>query len=192
MASSVLIGVVYGAVCGYYGGRLDFILMRMAEVVDALPQLVVATLLIMVMGSGLKSIILALVIRSWVSTARLVRSQFYRYREREFVLAARTMGAGDGWLIFRHIFPSTVGPVITRAMLAVPGAIFSEAFLAYIGLGLQAPEPSIGVLLSDGQRTLLQYPYQLLFPAILISLLMAGFNRLGDGLREALDPAGRQ
>jgi oligopeptide transport system permease protein len=104
------------------------------------------------------------------------------------VLAARTLGCSDASLIFRHILPNSIGPIITRAMIAIPGAIFSEAFLAYIGLGLQAPEPSIGVLLSDGQKSLLHFPYQTLFPAILISLLMISFNLFSNGLRDAFDP----
>lgn len=127
----------------------------------------------------------------WIGTSRLIRAQFYRFKGREYVLAARTMGVPDKTLIFRHILPNCVGPLIIRAMIAVPGAIFSEAFLAYIGLGIAPPEPSIGILLSNGQSVLLQYPYQVIFPAVLISLLMVAFNLFANGLRDALDPTKR-
>jgi oligopeptide transport system permease protein len=188
VAGDILIGVVYGAIAGYYGGKTDMALMRTAEIVNAFPQIVVVTMFILFFGTGLFSIIMALVIRGWIPTARLIRSQFLRFKEREYVLAAKTLGCSDKILIFRHIMPNAIGPIITRAMIAIPGAIFSEAFLAYIGLGLQAPEPSIGVMLSDGQRSLLHFPYQTLFPALLISFLMISFNLFSNGLRDAFDP----
>lgn len=189
--SNVAIGIVYGAIAGYYGGKVDMVMMRFVEILNALPQLVMVTMFIMLFGTGMASIILALVIRGWTATATLVRAQFYRFKGREYVLAARTIGVSDILLIFRHILPNSVGPIITRAMIAIPSAIFSESFLAFIGLGIQAPEPSIGVLLSDGQKTLLHFPYQTLFPAILISILMISFNMFSNGLRDALDPTKR-
>ena len=137
------------------------------------------------------SLLLALCITGWIGTARLIRAQFYRFKGREYVLAARTLGVPDIKLIFRHILPNCIGTLITKAMIAIPGAIFSESFLAYIGLGIKPPNPSIGVLLSDGQDVLLQYPYQTLFPAILISVLMIAFNLFSNGLRDALDPTRR-
>ena len=148
-------------------------------------------LFMMIFGTGIVAIILALTATGWIGMASMIRAQFYRFKGREYVLASRTLGAKDSSLIFRHILPNAIGPIITRAMLAIPGAIFSESFLAYIGLGIQAPEPSIGVMLSDGQRVLLQYPYQTLFPALLISLLMIAFNLFANGLRDALDPTKR-
>lgn len=191
VATNILIGVVYGAIAGYYGGKVDMVMMRICEVLNAFPQIVVVTLFIMFFGTGLFSIIMALVIRGWIPTARMIRSQFLRFKGREYVLAARTMGVGDRALIFRHILPNTIGPIITRAMIAIPNAIFSESFLAFIGLGLQAPEPSIGVLLSEGQKTLLYYPYQTFCPALLISVLMIAFNLFSNGLRDAFDPTMR-
>lgn len=185
---NVFIGVVYGSIAGYYGGKVDMVMMRITEIINAFPRIVVVTLFIMVAGTGMFSIIMSLVIKDWVSTARMVRSQFYRFKGREYVLAARTLGVQDMALIFRHILPNCIGPVITSSMIAVPTAIFSESFLAYIGLGLQAPEPTIGVMLSQGQKVLLQYPTQVVFPAILISLLMISFNLFGNGLRDAFDP----
>lgn len=183
-----LIGVVYGSISGYYGGKVDMVMMRITEIINAFPRIVVVTLFIMVFGTGMFSIIMSLVIKDWVSTARMVRSQFYRFKGREYVLAARTLGVKDMALIFRHILPNSIGPIITSSMIAIPTAIFSESFLAYIGLGLQAPEPSIGVMLSRGQKVLLQYPSQVVFPAIIISLLMISFNLFGNGLRDAFDP----
>lgn len=191
VVANIIIGVVYGACAGYYGGRVDMILTHFAEILDGLPYLVVTILFMLLFGSGMFSIVLALTVTGWIGTARLVRAQFYRFKGREYVLAARTLGVRDRALIFRHILPNAIGPVITRAMISIPGAIFSESFLAYIGLGIKPPNPSIGVLLSDGQRVLLQYPYQTVFPAVLISVLMVSFNLFANGLRDALDPTQR-
>lgn len=189
--TNVFIGVIYGAISGYYGGKVDMILTHVAEVLDGLPYVVVTILFMLLLGAGIGSLILAMCVTGWIGTSRLIRAQFYRFKEREYVLAARTLGVRDMALIFRHILPNCIGPLITRAMIAIPGAIFSESFLAYIGLGIAPPEPSIGILLSDGQKVLLQYPYQTLFPAILISVLMIAFNMFSNGLRDALDPTKR-
>ena len=189
--TNVFIGVVYGAVSGYYGGKVDMILTHVAQVLDGLPYVVVTILFMLLLGSGVTSLILAMCVTGWIGTSRLIRAQFFRFKEREYVLAARTLGVPDMTLIFRHILPNCIGPLITRAMIAIPGAIFSESFLAYIGLGIAAPEPSIGILLSDGQKVLLQYPYQTFFPAVLISVLMIAFNMFSNGLRDALDPTKR-
>lgn len=186
--TNVVIGVVYGSVAGYYGGKVDMVMMRICEIIQSFPRVVIATLFIMVFGTGLFSIIMSLLISGWISTARMIRSQFYRFKDREYVLAARTMGISDRSIIFRYILPNSLGPIITSTMIAVPSAIFTESFLAYIGLGLQAPEPSIGVLLSEGQKVLLNYPFQSLFPGIVISVLMICFNLFGNGLRDAMDP----
>lgn len=186
--ANVVIGIVYGAVAGYYGGKLDLVMMRIAEIINAFPRIVVITLFIMYFGTGIFSIAMALIIKGWIPTAIMIRSQFYRFKKQEYVLAARTLGVKDIILIFRHILPNSIGPIITWSMIAIPGAIFSESFLAYIGLGLQAPEPSIGVLLSHGQKVLLHFPYQALFPGLLISVLMISFNLFANGLRDAFDP----
>ena len=189
--ADVVIGVVYGAIAGYYGGKVDMLMMRFCEILNAFPRVMVCTLFIMVFGSGMLSMILALVVRGWIPTARLVRAQFLRFRGREYVMAAQTMGVPDYGLIFRHILPNSIGPIITRTMIAVPSAIFTESFLAFIGLGLAPPEPSIGTLLSAGQKVLLQYPHLTVFPALAISFLMIAFNMFGNGLRDALDPTQR-
>ena len=191
VVTNVIIGVIYGAISGYYGGKVDIVMTHFAEVLDGLPYVVVTILFMLLLGAGITSLILAMCVTGWIGTSRLIRAQFFRFKEREYVLAARTLGVGDIALIFRHILPNCVGPLITRAMIAIPGAIFSESFLAYIGLGIAPPEPSIGILLSDGQNVLLQYPYQTFFPAVLISLLMIAFNMFANGLRDALDPTKR-
>ena len=189
--SDVIIGVIYGSVAGYYGGKIDFYMMRFCEILNAFPNVVICTLFIMLFGSNIFSMTLALCIRGWVGTARMVRAQFLRFRGREYVMAAQTMGVPDKALIFRHILPNSVGPLITRTMVNLPSAIFTESFLAFIGLGLAPPEPSIGTLLSAGQKVLLQYPHLTLFPALAISILMIAFNLFGNGLRDALDPTQR-
>ena len=167
------------------------VMMRITEIIGAFPEIVVVTLFILFFGTGMLSIILCLVVQNWIGTARMIRSQFYRYKGSEYVLAARTLGVQDMALIFRHILPNSIGPIITRAMIAIPGAIFTESFLAYIGLGIRAPESSIGVLLSQGQKIMQQYPNQVFFPAVVISLLMIAFNMLSNGLRDAFDPTQR-
>lgn len=191
VVTNVFIGVVYGAVSAYYGGKVDMILTHVAEIMDGMPYVVVTILFMLVLGAGIFSIVLAMTVTGWIGTSRLIRAQFYRFKGREYVLAARTLGVPDRTLIFRHILPNCVGPLITRSMIAIPGAIFSESFLAYIGLGIAPPNPSIGILLSDGQKVLLQYPYQTIYPAILISVLMIAFNLFSNGLRDALDPTKR-
>jgi len=188
---NAVIGVVYGAVAGYYGGKVDMIMMRITEVLGSVPNIAVVTMFILFFGTGILSVILALVVQGWIHAARLTRAQFYRLKVREYVLAARTLGTGDRALIFRHILPNAIGPLITTAMIAIPGAIFAESFLAYIGLGIKAPLASIGVLLAEAQKNLMSLPYQTFFPAALISLLMIAFNMFANGLRDAFDPSQR-
>lgn len=185
------IGVVYGAVSGYYGGKVDMLMQRIIEVLGGIPFLVMAILFVMFLGAGIRSFILVLIITGWIGMSRMIRAQFFRYKNYEYVLASRTMGASDRRLIFRHILPNAIGPIITQATFAVPSAIFSESFLSYLGLGIQAPEPSIGVLLAEGQGSLTTSPHLTLFPAIVVSLLMLSFNLFGNGLRDAFDPRAR-
>ncbi|EPY13779.1 MULTISPECIES: ABC transporter permease [Paenibacillus] len=185
---NMLIGITYGSISGYYGGAVDMIMQRIIEILSGIPSLVVVILFVMLMGAGIVPIILAMVITGWIGMSRMIRAQFYKYKGQEYVLASRTMGARDRLLIFRHIMPNAIGPIITQATLAIPGAIFTEAFLSYLGLGIAAPDPSIGVLLSEGQKVLLEHPHLTLFPAIVISMLMLSFNMFGNGLRDAFDP----
>lgn len=185
---NMFIGVVYGSISGYYGGWTDMVMQRIAEVLGSIPGMVVIMLFIMYMGAGIIPFILAFVLTGWIGMSYMIRAQFYKYKGQEYVLASRTMGAKDRILIFRHVLPNAIGPIITQATLAVPGAIFTESFLSYLGLGLGAPEPSIGVLLADGQKMLLNHPHLTLFPAMVISILMLAFNLFGNGLRDAFDP----
>lgn len=187
VAIDLLIGISYGALAGYFGGKTDLILMRIGEVIQSIPNVILCTLLILLMGRGIAAMILALALRNWVETARLSRAQFLRYKNREFVTAAQALGVGDGRMIFRHILPNAMGPLITSATLAVPGAIFMESFLSFIGLGIPAPEPSVGTLLSDAQSFLQTQPHQVLLPAAVIALLMMAFHFLANGLRDAFD-----
>ena len=182
------IGVVYGSVSGYYGGKVDMLMQRIIEVLGGVPFQVMAILFVLFLGAGISSFILVMIITGWIGMSRMIRAQFYRYKDYEYVLASRTMGARDRTLIFRHILPNAIGPIITQATFAVPSAIFSESFLSYLGLGIQAPEPSIGVLLSEGQGYLTTDPHLTLFPALVISALMLAFNLFGNGLRDAFDP----
>lgn len=185
---NMIIGVVYGSISGYYGGWVDMFMQRFIEVIGGIPQLVLIILLVMYLGAGIIPFIVAMVMTGWIGMSRMIRGQFYKYKGQEYVLASRTMGARDRTLIFRHILPNAIGPIITQATLAVPGAIFAESFLSYLGLGIGAPEPSIGVLLAEGQKVLLEHPHLTLYPAIIISILMLSFNLFGNGLRDAFDP----
>jgi oligopeptide transport system permease protein len=188
MSVNIFIGVIYGAISGYYGGVVDLIMQRIIEIIGGIPLMVIVILFVLYYGPGIIPIALALCLTGWIGMSRMIRAQFYKYKGMEYVLAARTLGATDRTLIFRHILPNAMGIIITMSALAIPGAIFSESFLAYIGLGLQAPEPSIGVLLAEGQKVLLQHPHLTVFPGLLISVLMISFNLLGNGLRDAFDP----
>ena len=183
------VGVIYGSTAGYYGGKIDLIMMRIVEIINGLPYLVIVILFVMMLGTGLGTFVLALVLFGWTGTSVMIRAQFYKYKEYDYVLASRTMGAPDRRLIFRHILPNAIGPIITAATLAIPSAIFSESFLSFLGLGIQAPEPSIGVLLADGQKVILNYPYTAIIPAIVISVLMLSFNTFGNALRDSFDPS---
>ncbi|QOR34551.1 ABC transporter permease [Clostridium sp. 'deep sea'] len=185
---NMCIGVTYGSISGYFGGTIDLFMQRFIEILNGIPRIVIVVLFVFYVGPGIVPIALSFVIKGWIGMSRMIRAQFFRYKNMEYVLASRTMGASNKLLIFRHILPNAIGPIITKTTLAIPGAIFSEAFLAYIGLGLQAPEPSIGVLLAAGQEVLLEYPFMTIYPAILISLLMVSFNLFGNGLRDAFDP----
>lgn len=182
------IGVIYGSISGYYGGTVDMLMQRMIEILGSIPFLVISILFIMVMGAGIQSFILVLILVNWIPMSRMIRAQMYRYKDYEYVMASRIMGARDRLLIFRHILPNAIGPTITQATLAIPVAIFAESFLAYLGLSIRAPEPSIGVLLAEGQKKLTTTPHLTLFPALVVAALMLAFNIFGNGLRDAFDP----
>lgn len=184
-----IIGVAYGGFSGYKGGRVDNFMMRIIEILYGLPYLLMVILLMVVMGPGLFTIIVALTVTGWVGMARIVRGQVLQLKNSEHVLASRTFGASAGRVIRKNLLPNTMGPIIVQMTLTVPTAIFAEAFLSFLGLGVQAPIASWGVMANDGLSAILSgHWWRLFFPAFFISLTMFAFNVLGDGLQDALDP----
>ncbi len=189
---NLTIGVAYGGIAGYLGGRIDRIMMNIVDVLYGIPVLLYVILLMVILTPGLTNIFIALGISYWLGMARIVRGQILSLKEQEYILAARTIGAGKWRILFNHLIPNSLGPIIITMTLAIPEAIFTEAFLSFIGLGVAAPMASWGVLASEGVASLRSYPFQLFFPAIAISITMLAFNFLGDGLRDALDPRVRR
>ena len=186
-AICLVIGLIWGSISGYFGGTVDLLMERFTDILGGIPWIVMMTLIILHLGNNIVTFAFALVMTGWISTASRTRTQFYRFRGREYVLASRTLGANDARLIFRHILPNGLGTIVTGSVLMIPGCIFSEASISYLGLGLQGVD-SFGVLLSDNQKYLSSYPILVLVPAIIISLLMISFNLFGNGLRDALNP----
>lgn len=188
----ILIGITYGAISGFKGGRTDNVMQRIIEILVGIPNLVIVILLIMIMRPGILTITIALVITGWVNMARLVRGQVLKLKTQEYVLAARALGAGTKRIITSHMIPNTMGIIIVNMMFTIPNAIFMEAFLSFIGLGLQEPLASLGVLINDGFQSMRSHFYLLIFPSVVIIGLMVCFNLLADGLRDALDPRMRK
>ena len=185
----MLIGVTFGGISGFYGGRVDTIMQRFAEILMGIPYLIVVILFILIFKNpGILSIALAMVITGWVSMSRIVRGQMLKLKNQEFVLASRTLGATNASLIGKHLIPNIMGPIIVMMMFTIPSAIFAEAFLSFIGLGIAPPKASLGSLVSDGFKSLQTFPHMMIIPAIVISLLILSFNLIADGLRDALDP----
>jgi oligopeptide transport system permease protein len=185
-------GIIYGGFAGYFGGKLDVFLMRFADFVVALPFLLFMILFKIAFGigpgeSGIFPMLIALVLLGWPATARLVRGQVLQIREQGYIEAARLLGAKDHYLILRHIIPNTMGVILVTLTFAVPAAIFTEAFLSFIGMGVAPPTPSWGSMCNEGVKTMLSHPHELIFPALFISVTVLAFNLLGDGLTEALD-----
>ncbi len=187
-AINFIIGLVWGSISGYFGGNIDLFMERFCDILGGVPFVVVITLTILVLGNNLGTFALALCLTGWMGTAARTRTQFYRFKGREYILAARTLGASDKRLIFKHILPNSMGTIITSVVLMIPGVIFSEASIAYLGLGLKGVD-SFGVLLSNYQSTYSTHPMLIIFPSIIISLLMISFNLFGNGLRDALNPS---
>ncbi|MFA1822459.1 ABC transporter permease [Virgibacillus oceani] len=185
----VSIGIIYGGVAGYKGGRTDGTMMRIIEILYGLPYLLVVILLLVVLGPSLMTIIIALTVTGWVGMARIVRGQVLQIKNYEFVLASQSFGAKTSRVIRKNLLPNTMGPIIVQMTLTVPTAIFAEAFLSFIGLGIQAPHASWGVMANDSLGAILSGNWwTLFFPAFFISFTMFAFNVLGDGLQDALDP----
>ena len=182
------LGVIYGGISGYFGGTVDIIMMRILEIINGIPYLMIIILLRMVMPGGVLSIIVAYSMVGWIPMARLVRGQVVSLKQQEFVTAAEALGAGASRLIAKHLLPNTLSVVIVRVTLSIPAAIFSEAWLSYMGLGVQLPLCSWGSLAQAVIENFRLYPSQLIIPAVCISLTMLAFNLFGDGLRDAFDP----
>ncbi len=187
-AVSLLIGVLYGGVSGFAGGRADALMMRIVDILYALPYTVFVIILMVFFGRNFLFLFLAIGAVEWLTMARIVRGQVLSLREREFVEAARALGLGRARILIRHILPNTLGPVIIYATLTVPRVMLLEATLSFLGLGVQPPMSSWGLLIKEGVETMEEYPWLLLFPSIVFSATLFALNALGDGLRDALDP----
>ncbi|MBD7984055.1 ABC transporter permease [Sporosarcina sp. Sa2YVA2] len=183
------IGIIYGGISGYKGGRTDSLMMRVIEILYGLPHLLVVILLMVIMGASLTTIIIALTITGWVGMARIVRGQVLQIKNYEFVTASKSFGAKTPRIIRKNLLPNTMGPIIVQMTLTVPSAIFAEAFLSFLGLGIAAPFASWGVMANDALPVILSgHWWRLFFPAFFISMTMFAFNVLGDGMQDALDP----
>lgn len=184
-----IVGILYGCIAGFVGGGVDTLMMRIIEILSALPYLLIVILLqIRLKDRSLKTLLLALVITGWTGTARLVRGEVLKVKSQEFVLAAQTLGVSTWKIILKHIIPNVMPVVIVSLSFDIPGFIFAESFLSYMGIGLAPPATSWGIMCSEAQLNLMFSPYQLFFPALMIALVMLCFTLLGDGLRDALDP----
>lgn len=184
----LVVGVTYGAIAGYFGGKVDMILMRVLEVISGIPGMVIIIIFLLVFDPGIMPITMAIAITGWIGMARVVRSQFFKLKNQEFVLAARTIGSPDGRMIWKHFIPNILGQIIIMITFSIPSAIFYEAFLAFIGLGIPAPYASLGVLINDGYKLMKTGTYLMIVPSIVISLLMLSLNIFANGLRDAVDP----
>lgn len=190
---SAVIGCIYGGISAYFGGMVDNIMMRIVEVLISVPYLIVVILMSVVLDSkSLGTMLLAMTITGWCGTARFVRAQMLQLKTAEYTLAAQALGVSPWKTVIRHFIPNTMGVIIVSVTFAIPGYIFSEAFLSYMNLGIQPPGTSWGVLVSSAQSQFQFYPNQLIFPALMIALTMLCFTLIGDGLRDALDPKDRK
>ena len=197
---NITVGIIYGSIAGYYGGKVDILMERFSELVARIPFLVVLAIMVAYFGAGITTLIVVLIVSGWIGVASVTRTQFYRYKGREYVLASRTLGAKDSRLIFRHILPNGIGTIITASVLMIPLVIFTESTLSFLGFGIGHGQSfnvgpfefsgvSIGVLLADGREEMLNNPHLTYFPAIIISILMITFNMFGNALRDAFNPS---
>ena len=191
MAAAVIdmiIGVFYGAFAALIGGKVEELMMRFSDILYSLPYLLIVILLMVIMEPGVTTIIVALTITGWINMAQIVRGQILQIKQNDYVVAAFMLGASRWRILFRHLIPNAIGPIITTLTLTIPAAIFSEAFLSFLGLGVQSPIASWGTMTSESLSALRYYPWRFFFPAIFISVTMLAFNLLGDGIRGAFDP----
>ncbi len=184
-----MIGMTVGGISGYVGGRLDMFIMRTVDVLMGIPGMIYNILLIMVLGSGnISTLIIAFTITGWLGSARSTRGMVLQLKAREFIMASETLGASKARIIFDHLIPNTLGISVVGMTMMIPGVIFAEAFLSFIGLGIAPPNPSWGQLIKEASEVFKQYPYRFIIPCAFVSLTMLCFNLMGDGLRDALDP----
>ncbi|MFR0048648.1 ABC transporter permease [Clostridium butyricum] len=195
---NLIIGVLYGGIAGYFGGKVDAILMRIVDVIYSIPLTIYVIIFMAILnkpgsgGSGLGTIILALSISYWIGMARIVRGDVLQLKQQEFVLASKALGASNFRILIRHLIPNCMGSIMVTLTLLIPEAVFTEAFLSFIGLGLVPPKASLGTLANEAMKAIYTYPWQLLFPAVMICLIILSFNLFGDGLNDALDPKNKR
>lgn len=188
----LLVGVGYGAVSALLGGRVDAVMQRFIEILVGIPHLIIVILFLMTFPAGVGTIIAALSITGWVNMARLVRAEILKLKNQDYVLASRVLGSSDSYIILHDLIPNAMSVIVINVMFTIPGAIFTEAFLSFIGIGLAEPQASLGVLINNGYQVLRNYPHVMIAPALVIVLIMVCFSILGDGLRDALDPQMRR
>lgn len=188
----IIIGSIYGGIAGYFGGKADTIMMRIIEVLAGIPYTLVVILLLLILPRGIMTLIIAMCLTGWIGIARLIRGQVLQLKESEYVLAAQALGASPSRIIAKHLIPNTIGVMIVYMSMDVPAFIFEEAYLSFLGLGVQPPDTSWGALIFEGQGVMTIHPHLLLFPAVALCLTVLAFNLLGDGLRDAFDPRLRQ
>lgn len=184
----MIIGMSYGLISGYFGGKVDSVMQRFAEIINSIPTLVIVTLLMLILKPGLMTITIALMLTGWIGMSRIARAQMLKLKEQEFVLASHTLGASNLRVIFSEILPNIISQLITNTMFSIPNAIFTEAFLSFVGLGIPEPMCSLGSLISYAFKSFTTHPFQIVPPVIVLALLMLCFNMLADGLRDAFDP----
>ena len=187
-AINMVIGVLYGGISGYVGGSVDMVMMRIVDIISAIPSLLIIILVMVFLGANMKSILIALCLTYWIGTARQVRGQILSIKNQDFALAAKVIGESDFQILLRHLVPNSMGPIIVTVTFLIPQAIFYEAFLSFIGIGISVPVASWGTLANDSLANMNLYPHLMLFPAVAISITMFALNFIGDGLRDALDP----
>ncbi len=183
-----IIGVLWGTFSAYFGGKIDELMMRICDILYAIPYILVVILLTVIRGSGIVTILIAMTCTGWITMARITRAQVLQIKELDYITAARSIGASNMRIVLRHIIPNAIGPIIATMTLTIPSAIFTEAFLSFIGLGVQAPAASWGVMVGDSISAMRYYPWRLIFPSCMITLTMLSFNILGNALRDQFDP----
>jgi oligopeptide transport system permease protein len=185
---NMVIGILYGSISGFRGGRTDAVMMRVVDIISTIPLTLYVILIKVTLDSGLVSIIVALSSVYWVGMARVVRGQVLSLKQQEFILAAKTIGSGTRTILLRHLIPNAMGPILVTVTMLIPSAIFIEAFMSFIGIGIAPPMASLGTMCNDAMEALRSNPYQLFLPALVICMIMFAFNFVGDGMRDALDP----